>query len=240
MTTQISGILLAAGKGARVGIEENKVYVEIAHRSLLLHALNPFVRSPLIDEIIIVVVRGEKERVASLVQGIKKEIRFVYGGEQRQDSSLAGIEEATGDIVLIHDVARPFPSQALIARVVTGARQYGACVPVIPVADTLRYKDEIGGLLREQVKRQGLLRMQTPQGFKRELIRRCLRMSNVSLGDDAQAALTAGARVWTVPGEEINLKITTKGDIELAEAIASLVPRASAITRNRANGSSSQ
>jgi len=240
MTTQISGILLAAGKGARVGIEENKVYVEIAHRSLLLHALNPFVRSPLIDEIIIVVVRGEKERVASLVQGIKKEIRFVYGGEQRQDSSLAGIEEATGDIVLIHDVARPFPSQALIARVVTGARQYGACVPVIPVADTLRYKDEIGGLLREQVKRQGLLRMQTPQGFKRELIRRCLRMSNESLGDDAQAALTAGARVWTVPGEEINLKITTKGDIELAEAIASLVPRASAITRNRANGSSSQ
>jgi len=240
MTTQISGILLAAGKGARVGIEENKVYVEIAHRSLLLHALNPFVRSPLIDEIIIVVVRGEKERVASLVQGIKKEIRFVYGGEQRQDSSLAGIEEATGDIVLIHDVARPFPSQALIARVVTGARQYGACVPVIPVADTLRYKDEIGGLLREQVKRQGLLRMQTPQGFKRELIRQCLRMSNESLSDDAQAALTAGVRVWTVPGEEINLKITTKGDIELAEAIASLVPRASAITRNRANGSSSQ
>jgi len=240
MTTQISGILLAAGKGARVGIEESKVYVEIAHRSLLLHALNPFVRSPLIDEIIIVVVRGEKERVASLVQGIKKEIRFVYGGEQRQDSSLAGIEEATGDIVLIHDVARPFPSQALIARVVTGARQYGACVPVIPVADTLRYKDEIGGLLREQVKRQGLLRMQTPQGFKRELIRRCLRMSNESLGDDAQAALTAGARVWTVPGEEINLKITTKGDIELAEAIASLVARASVITRNRANGSSSQ
>lgn len=240
MTTQISGILLAAGRGARVGIEENKVYVEIAHRPLLLHALSPFLRSPLIDEIIIVVAREEKERAASLVQGMKKEIRFVYGGEQRQDSSLAGIEEATGDIVLIHDVARPFPSQALIARVVTGVRQYGACVPVIPVADTLRYQDEVSGLLREQVSRQGLLRMQTPQGFKRELIRGCLRMSNASLSDDAQAALAAGVRVWTVSGEAINLKITTTGDIELAEAIANLVPSVSAIIQKRENDSSSQ
>jgi len=240
MTTQISGILLAAGKGARVGIEGNKVYVEVAHCPLLLHALNAFVKSPLIDEIIIVVADGEKERAVSLVQGIGKEIRFVYGGERRQDSSLAGIEEATGDIVLIHDVARPFPSQALIARVVIGVRQYGACVPVIPAADTLRYSDNTGTLLAEQVKRQGLLRMQTPQGFKRELIRKCLRMNSESLGDDAQSALEAGVRVCTVPGEEINLKITTKGDIELAEAIASLVPRASTITWNRGNDSGSQ
>lgn len=223
MKPKVTAVILAAGKGERVGAGWNKVYVKIAFRPLLSYSLATFSESAAIDEIVLVVGSSEEERAAALSARIRKEVRVVRGGTRRQDSALAGVEAADGGIVLIHDAARPFPSRALIDRVIEGTRAHGACVPVIPVVDTLRYSKRDGFLLARPVERAGLLQMQTPQGFKRVLIHRCLEGSGEAFTDDAGAVLASGAPVWTVPGEATNLKVTTQADLALAEALAAVL-----------------
>ena len=220
MEPRVTAVLLAAGKGTRVGARQNKAYLAIAGRPLLSYALAPFIESPSIDQIVLVVGAGEEERAATLVAEAAKVVQIVHGGVRRQDSALTGVKAAEGRIVLIHDVARPFPSRALIDRVIEGARKHGACVPVIPAVDTLRHRDQDGFLLSRPIEREGLLQMQTPQGFERGLIYRCFEASDKTYTDDAGAVLAQGAPVWTVSGEPTNLKVTTGADLALAEAIA--------------------
>lgn len=221
MEPRVTAVLLAAGKGTRVGARQNKVYLAIAGRPLLSYALAPFIESPSIEQIVLVVGAGEEERAATLVAEAAKVVQIVHGGVRRQDSALTGVKAAEGRIVLIHDVARPFPSRALIDRVIEGARKHRACVPVIPAVDTLRHRDQDGFLLPRPIEREGLLQMQTPQGFERGLIYHCLKASDKTYTDDAGAVLAKGIPVWTVSGEPTNLKVTTRADLALAEAIAS-------------------
>jgi len=218
-------VVLAAGEGRRLGAGLNKIHIQLAGRPLLSYCLRVFDRSPLIDQIVLVVAHGEEGRAGELVGSLTKDNRLVRGGTRRRGSALAGVEAAEGRVVLIHDAARPFLSLALIERVVEGTRAHGACVPVIPMADTIRYSNGEGFLLPQTVVREGLLRMQTPQGFERELIRRCLKVDEEAYTDDAAAVLTGGARVWSVPGEATNLKVTTKTDLVLAEAVAAHLAR---------------
>lgn len=220
MKPSVSAILLAAGRGTRIGAGENKVYLEIKREPLLSYTLRAFSESTLIDEIILVVAAGEEPRATPLLVNLQTQIHIVRGGRKRQDSSRAGVSAARGKIVLIHDAARPFPSQALIARVITGVKLRGACVPVLPTVDTLRYRDAEGFLLSQWVERRDLLQMQTPQGFRREIIEQALAVSGPLFTDDAGAVLAMGAKVWTVPGERDNFKVTTKEDLVLAEAFA--------------------
>ena len=220
MKPSVSAILLAAGRGTRIGAGENKIYLEIKGEPLLSYTLRAFSESPLIDEIILVVAAGEEPRATPLLADLKKKVHIVRGGRKRQDSSRAGVSAAKGKIVLIHDAARPFPSQALIARVITGVKVRGACVPVLPTVDTLRHRNAEGFLLSQWVERRDLLQMQTPQGFKREIIQQALAVSGSCFTDDAGAVLATGAKVWTVPGERGNFKVTTKEDLALAEAFA--------------------
>jgi|LZCG01.1.fsa_nt_gb 2-C-methyl-D-erythritol 4-phosphate cytidylyltransferase len=229
MQSSVSAILLAAGRGTRIGAKENKVYIEIEKKPLLSYALNAFSKSPLIDEIVLVVAAGEERRAAPLIADLAKEVRIVRGGTRRQDSSRAGVEGASGKIVLIHDAARPFPSQALIARVISGVKEHGACVPVLSAVDTLRYRDEGGSLLPQVVTRRSLLQIQTPQGFRRELIRRALDRNDREFTDDAGAVLETGEGVWTVPGERVNLKVTTREDLNLARALAAFLAASDSI-----------
>ena len=220
-----TAVVLAAGEGRRLGAGLNKIYIQLAGQPLLSHCLRAFDRSPLIDQIVLVVAHGEEGRAGELVGSLTKDNRLVRGGARRRDSALAGVEAAKGSVVLIHDAARPFPSLALIQRVVEGTKAHGACVPVIPMADTIRYCNGEGFLLPQTVVREGLLRIQTPQGFERELIRRCLKLNGEVYADDAAAVLTGGARVWSVSGEATNLKVTTKTDLALAEAVAAHLAR---------------
>jgi 2-C-methyl-D-erythritol 4-phosphate cytidylyltransferase len=174
----------------------------------------------LIDEVVLVVAAGEEPRATPLLADLQTQVHIVRGGRARQDSSRAGVSAAKGEIVLIHDAARPFPSQALIARVITGVKVRGACVPVLPTVDTLRYRNAEGFLLPQWVERRNLLQMQTPQGFRREIIQQALAVSGLWFTDDAGAILAMGAKIWTVPGERCNFKVTTKDDLALAEAFA--------------------
>ncbi len=220
MQPLVSAILLAAGSGTRIGAGENKVYLDIKGKPLLSYTLRAFSKSTLIDEIILVVAAGEEPRAVPLLVDLRTQAHIVRGGRERQDSSRAGVSAAKGKIVLIHDAARPFPSQALIARVVTGVKLRGACVPVLPTVDTLRYRNAEGFLLPQLVERRGLLQMQTPQGFRREIIEQALAVAGLRFTDDAGALLAMGAKVWTVPGERGNFKVTTKEDLALAKAFA--------------------
>ncbi len=220
MKPSVSVILLAAGSGTRIGAGENKIYLEIKGKPLLSYTLRAFSESLLIDEIVLVVAAGEETRATPLLADLQIQVHIVRGGRKRQDSSRAGVSAAKGKIVLIHDAARPFPSQALIARVITGVKVRGACVPVLPTVDTLRYRNAEGTLLSQLVERRGLLQMQTPQGFRREIIQQALAVSGSWFTDDAGAVLAMGAKIWTVPGERGNFKVTTKEDLALAEALA--------------------
>jgi len=223
MKPSVSAILLAAGRGTRIGAGENKIYLEIKGEPLLSYTLRAFSESPLIGEIILVVAAGEEAQATPLLVDLQKKVHIVRGGRTRQDSSRAGVGAAKGEIVLIHDAARPFPCQTLIARVITGVKVRGACVPVLPTVDTLRYRNAEGFLLPQWVERRDLLQMQTPQGFRREIIQQALAVSGSYFTDDAGAVLATGAKVWTVPGERGNFKVTTKEDLALAEAFAGVL-----------------
>lgn len=223
VSKEVTAVLLAAGEGTRLGVGKNKVYLPLAGKPVLSYSLRAFDRSLLVDQIVLVVASGEEARAGELLGDLAKDNRLVRGGARRRDSALAGVEAADGKIVLIHDAARPFPSPTLIERVIEGTRTHGACVPVIPVLDTVRYGNRNGFLLSQPIAREGLLRMQTPQGFERALIVRCLKAGEGAFTDDAGAVLASGASVWSVPGEAINLKVTTKADLALAEAIAAFI-----------------
>jgi len=217
---RVSAVILAAGRGRRMRRDANKVLLSIAGAPLLVHTFRAFAASPRVDEIVLVVGPGEEAQVRGLLPPFPRTTAIVPGGGMRRDSAIAGVEAARGDIVLIHDGARPFPSLDLIERVIDGAVEHGACVPILPVVDTLRRSPAEGSLCAEDVDRRDLVRIQTPQGFRRSLIRRALPLCPADAPDDAAAVFALGEAVWPVAGEPANLKVTVPGDLPLAEAIA--------------------
>lgn len=215
---RVSAVVLAAGRGRRMAAQQNKIFLPIAGRPLLWHTIDALARVPRVDEIILVVRPDQEGQAKAAAPGTGCPIRVVHGGEMRRDSALAGVSAARGEIVLIHDAARPFPSSELIDRVIAGAEVHGACVPVLPVTDTIRHTDG-DRLLSGAVDRSELAVMQTPQGFATALIQRSLTLCDPSISDDAAAVLARGIEVWTVPGDPVNLKVTTSADLALAEAL---------------------
>lgn len=202
-----------------MGADRNKVFMLVSGRPLLAYTIESFARIDRIAEIILVVHPDDEDDVRALMPTAGPSWSIVYGGAQRRDSALAGVRAARGDTVLIHDGARPFPSPALIERVIDATDAHGACIPVLPVADTLRRVDG-DRLLNQTIARDSMVRIQTPQGFSAKRIRDALERSDSSITDDAAAVLATGQTVWTVPGEATNLKVTTRDDLAMANAIA--------------------
>lgn len=217
----VTAVLLAAGQGRRMAAEVNKIRLEVAGRSLLTWSLQAFEASARILELVVVCQPAERlalERMTA--RTVRKKVRFVDGGARRQDSSLAGVQAARGEIVLVHDSARPFPSVDLIERVIAATEVHGAAVPSLPVVDTVRYRDENGMLIPGDVPRDRLMRMQTPQGFIRSHLLSAL-SRGVEATDDAGSILAAGHAVAVVDGEETNIKVTTPSDLLQARQIVS-------------------
>lgn len=216
---RVTAVILAAGRARRMGAGENKAFLLLGAVPILRRAIGAFLESARIGEFVVVARPGEEERVRGLLPTFGTTIRVVQGGEHRRDSALAGVGAATGDLVLIHDGARPFPSPELIERVIDGTERHGACIPVLPITDTVRFKGEGDCLGDRTLDRSRMVRIQTPQGFRTSLIRRALDLSPATIPDDADAVLALGEPVWTVPGEATNLKITSPDDLLLANAI---------------------
>lgn len=218
----VSGVILAAGRGERFGGQENKALALLCGRPLLYHSLVAFARAGVVDELVVVARPGEEPLVEGALAEVPLPGRVVRGGERRQDSARAGVLAASGELVLIHDAARPLVSPELIRRVVAAARKHGAVVPILPVVDTIRRVDGRGFLKAGQVPREGLVRIQTPQGFRRELILSAYAQAekrSFLLSDDAAAVLAMGRPVAAVPGDPRNLKITYPEDLALAEGL---------------------
>ncbi|MCD6541231.1 2-C-methyl-D-erythritol 4-phosphate cytidylyltransferase [Candidatus Bipolaricaulota bacterium] len=220
---QASGVILAAGRGVRFGAAVNKAFVELSGKPLLRWSVEAFLAAGVVQELVVVVGPGEGGKVEGVLSDVRIPYKVVLGGERRQDSSFSGAQAAQGEYVLVHDAARPLVAPELIRRVFDATLKHGAAVPVVPVRDTLRYV-ESGFLSGELVDREGLCAVQTPQGFRRDLLLWALESANergLSLTDDATALLVVGKRVATVPGDVRNIKITYPEDLKVALAFLS-------------------
>jgi 2-C-methyl-D-erythritol 4-phosphate cytidylyltransferase len=217
-------LIAAAGRGRRMGAERPKVFLPLNGAPLLGHTLRKFEDCPAITEILPLVPEEEVQFCTELVResGFKKIPRVLAGGPERQDSVYIGLQAASGaDFVLIHDGARPFVSRTLIEELLREAERWGAVVAALPVADTLKEVSAAGEIV-QTLDRSRFWVMQTPQGFRYDLIVRAHAQAREDgfLGtDDAALVERMGIPVRVFPGSRFNIKITTPEDLILAEAL---------------------
>ena len=196
-----SAILVAAGKGTRMGPNVDKLFLEVAGRPVVAHTWQRLNDAKCIDEIVVVVREGMEAAFRELTEkwGWQKPFRFVTGGAERQDSVWNGLEALSpkSEIVAIQDAARPCTTEAVIAATVEAARQTGAAVAAQPVTDTI--KESADGIFIERTpNRARLWSVQTPQTFRVEIIRAALRevrKRNVLITDDTAACELIGQPV---------------------------------------------
>lgn len=169
------------------------------------------------NPVVVVVPRDWVARVGAELE----EAVVVAGGDTRQASVRCGLDAIAADNVLVHDGARPFVTAALVRRVLDGLSSAPACVPALPIDETLKRAD--GDRVRATVDRTGLLRVQTPQAFRTAVLRsaheRAERDGFIGT-DDAQLVERLGETVVVVDGEPANVKLTRAGDFAVAEALA--------------------
>ncbi|HEX6324173.1 MAG TPA: 2-C-methyl-D-erythritol 4-phosphate cytidylyltransferase, partial [Vicinamibacterales bacterium] len=212
----VSAIIVAGGRGARLGAERPKQLLDLGGRTMLQRSVDAFDRHPAVNEI--VVVLPDDERAAVRLECRKQHVS-VAGGARRQDSVAAGFAagSAAADIVLVHDAARPFVSDEVIARVIDAAAANGAAVPATRARDTVKRADAAGGAVLETIPRETIWLAQTPQGFRRAVLADAMARSDGSdVTDEAMMAERAGHPVHVVEGDERNVKITTQEDLRLA------------------------
>ncbi len=218
----VTAVILAAGCGRRMGGIKNKLLLEISGKSILSYTINIFDKNPYVDHIIIVSAEKEMDFVTFLSENEIKEKSFsiIKGGKERRESSFFGVKAAKDGIVMIHDGARPFCSEAIIEETLKEAVIHGAAAPGVLVVDTM--KRVSGGFIAETVKREELVRIQTPQVFFREDILKAheeaIRL-NLEVTDDTMLFENLKKKVKVVSGSEENIKITTPDDLKLAEEI---------------------
>src|SRR6267154_3999504 len=225
-----SAIIVAAGKGTRMGPNVDKSFLELNGCPVVAHTWRRFEESPDILEIIMVVREGMQDTFSDLARkhGFNKKFRLVPGGKERQDSVWNGLEALSPDarIVAIQDAARPCTSQSLIRATIEAARQTGAAVAAQPVTDTIKESSD-GKFIQRTVNRSRLWSVQTPQTFQVEIIRRALsevRRRGLQVTDDTAACELIAQPVQLVFGTHPNPKVTRPEDLAM---VALLVGRES-------------
>lgn len=220
---KVVAIIVAAGGGRRMGGDLPKQFLPLGGRPLLDRALAVFAASPLVDGVVLALPPFLSDEVKQSYRGVEKILAVVDGGEERQDSvrnALAAVPADAG-VILVHDAVRPFVSAQLVARCVELAKEHGAVVPVVPVRDTVKQWDRAEQTLTTR-DRSELLLAQTPQGFRREILRDAYGKAEEEGRqgtDDASLVEAAGHAVIPIPGEEGNIKITIPEDIRMAEGL---------------------
>ena len=225
-------ILPAAGRSTRFGDpDRKKIDHRIAGRAVWLWAVEPFVRRIDVAQVIVAVAPEDRSAFQRCYREelTSDRIVVVEGGAERFETVAICLDrvDPSAEFVAIHDAARPFPSTPLIDAVFDAARSQGAALPGLPVSDTLK---RVGPdrLARETVPREGLFAVQTPQAFRLDLLREAhANRSNlrVPVTDDAQLVEALGHPCRIVEGSPYNLKITTREDIRLAEALLTMLDR---------------
>jgi 2-C-methyl-D-erythritol 4-phosphate cytidylyltransferase len=220
-----SAIIVAAGSGSRLGFGEPKAFVKLHGHAMLRHSLATLARLPSITEVVIAIPSGMERKTRDEVAkaGLEVPVKIAPGGAERQDSvrialALTSVE---AEVIVIHDAARPFADATLFTRCLVAAAARGAAIAAIPVADTLKRVGD--GVIHATIKRAGLYQAQTPQAFQRRLLvaahDRAAR-ERIIATDDADLVEQIGGTVEIVEASGLNLKITTKSDLMIAEALA--------------------
>lgn len=227
MTT--AAILLAGGSGTRMRRGDNKVFAEVAERSLLDRSLRAFVDHACVDTVVLVVRAADRERVDAVLDaaGWAGAVRTTMGGATRQASEQAGLEALADPIgsgavtvVAIHDVARPFAGAELIAAVVGAARDVGGAVPVLALGAGIHRHTPDGRLVPQGT---DLHRVQTPQAFRAAALLAAYRAAarDGFAGVDTVETVQryTDLQIAAVPGDPANIKVTYAGDLAAAEQI---------------------
>lgn len=213
-------VIVAAGSSRRMG-GGDKLEMTIGGRPMLRRTVQALAASPETARLIVVTAaeRVAELRAAAWLAG--RGVTVIPGGRRRQDSVAAGVREASAEIVLVHDGARPFVSPGLVSRVVDGVRRHGAAIPALPVVDALKRAE--GELIVGSADRSGLYRAQTPQGARRELLLAAAEAhahGEQDIPDEADLLARHGVPVAIVAGEADNIKVTLPEDLLLARRLA--------------------
>jgi 2-C-methyl-D-erythritol 4-phosphate cytidylyltransferase len=220
-----SAIIVAAGKGTRMGANVDKLFLELNGCPVVVHTWRRFDQSHDISEIIMVVRDGMQDTFSELAQkhGFNKKFQLIPGGKERQDSVWNGLEALSPDarIVAIQDAARPCTSDALIHATIEAARETGAAVAAEPVSDTIKESSD-GSFIQRTVDRSRLWSVQTPQTFQVEIIRRALsevRRQGLIVTDDTAACELIGQPIKLVHCPGANPKVTRPEDLAYIELL---------------------
>jgi 2-C-methyl-D-erythritol 4-phosphate cytidylyltransferase / 2-C-methyl-D-erythritol 2,4-cyclodiphosphate synthase len=223
----VSAIIAAGGQGLRLGADRPKQFLDIGGRSMLAASVAALAASDRIDEVVVAVPPEHLAAVAGAWPPGVKPVRFVAGGARRQDSvanAFAGASSAA-DLIVIHDAARPFVTQDLIARTIDAARAHGAAIAALPVRDTVK---QAGAAVADgsrpigaTIPRESVFLAQTPQAFRRDVLARAIEAGRaVEATDEAMLVERLGLPVHVVEGDPLNMKITTPQDLAIARAAA--------------------
>jgi 2-C-methyl-D-erythritol 4-phosphate cytidylyltransferase len=212
-------ILLAAGRGERLGLDRPKAFANLGDEPLLAESLRRLEACPWIDAIVLVAPPGWEEPAILLAEeeGCGKVRACVAGGDERSDSVRSGLAEVEEDalVILVHDAARPLLRDDVVERVIAPLSEgWDGAVPGLPVGDTLKRVAPDGGV-EETVSRDGLWAIQTPQAFAADTFRRVLLSDKLSQATDCAGHVeAAGGRVRVVEGDPRLLKVTTAADLD--------------------------
>ncbi len=214
MKQDTAGLVLAAGFGARLGLGP-KAFLNLGGSSLVYRVVNTL--TGCVGRILVGVPHDYLDKARSELAGLAE----VYPGEaSRQATVFSLFRKCTEPIILIHDVARPFASRELVFKVIDGARKHGAAVAFIPTPIPLaRHRD---GLVTASIARSEVMLPQAPQAFYREILEQAYQKALKNGVEDQstwELVLRLGMKVLAVPGEELNIKITTPLDWEIANKV---------------------
>src|ERR1700684_4295620 len=217
-------------KGKQKKAPPSKQFTELGSTPILVHTLRKFAVIDAVREIWIALRENEIAGFRARLQSepndfLQKKVELVVGGEHRQQSvehALNAVSAAPDDIVLVHDAVRPFVTAEIIGAVIEAARKYGAAIAGLPAVDTVKQVERTaeGAVIKATIPRVGVVLAQTPQGFRYGLIKKAFDEASADgfMGtDESSLAERAGHEVAVVMGSARNIKITTPGDMELAE-----------------------
>jgi 2-C-methyl-D-erythritol 4-phosphate cytidylyltransferase len=223
------GTRMAPAPGAKTRIP-SKQFTELGGTPILLHTLRKFAASPRVTKIFVALrkdeIPGFRERLhAEAADVLEKKVELVEGGQHRQISvanALAAISASPDDVVLVHDAVRPFVTPEIIEEVIRGADKFGAAIAGLPAVDTIKKVERTadGALITATIPREHVVMAQTPQGFRYHVLKKAFdeAMADGFIGtDEASLVERSGHEVAVVMGSPRNIKITTPGDMELAE-----------------------
>ena len=222
----VAAVIVAAGKGLRMQDTLRKQYLPLAGLPILAHTLNTFDDCDPVDQIYLVIPPDDfeycRENILNRIKSVAN-LHMIAGGTRRQESVYNGLQkiDPVCKIVIIHDGVRPFVQDDQITGCINGARKFGACILGIPAYDTLKQVNKSGNIV-DTIARDTIWLAQTPQAFRYELIKKAheqARIDGYQGTDDASLVERMGAAVKIHPGSLSNIKITTKEDFKIAQAI---------------------